>query len=79
MPVWNAGGTMMTKVGRPILIVAGGTGGHIYPALAVADQLHSRNIHTVWLGSRGGMETRIVPEAGIQLFRHTFAPTSGPY
>jgi len=59
----------MTEADHPILIVAGGTGGHIYPALAVADQLHSRNIHTVWMGSRTGMETRIVPDAGIRLFK----------
>jgi UDP-N-acetylglucosamine--N-acetylmuramyl-(pentapeptide) pyrophosphoryl-undecaprenol N-acetylglucosamine transferase len=59
----------MTDAGRPVLIVAGGTGGHIYPALAVADYLHGRNIRTVWLGSKRGMETRIVPAAGIRLYR----------
>lgn len=59
----------MTNLGRPILIVAGGTGGHIYPALAVADHLKNYDVSTVWLGSQNGLETRIVPEAGIRLYR----------
>ena len=59
----------MNETGGPILIVAGGTGGHIYPALAVADHLKNRAVRTVWLGSRRGLETRIVPQAGIRLFR----------
>jgi UDP-N-acetylglucosamine--N-acetylmuramyl-(pentapeptide) pyrophosphoryl-undecaprenol N-acetylglucosamine transferase len=59
----------MSDLGRPILIVAGGTGGHIYPALAVADYLNNHDISAVWLGSNRGLETRIVPEAGIRLYR----------
>ena len=59
----------MTNLGRPILIVAGGTGGHIYPALAVADHLKNYQVSTVWLGSKNGLETRIVPEEGIRLYR----------
>ncbi len=59
----------MTNLGRPILIVAGGTGGHIYPALAVADHLKNYDVSTVWLGSESGLETRIVPEAGIRLYK----------
>jgi UDP-N-acetylglucosamine--N-acetylmuramyl-(pentapeptide) pyrophosphoryl-undecaprenol N-acetylglucosamine transferase len=50
---------------QPIMIMAGGTGGHVYPALAVADELKSRGIPVVWLGTRKGIEARLVPEAGI--------------
>jgi UDP-N-acetylglucosamine--N-acetylmuramyl-(pentapeptide) pyrophosphoryl-undecaprenol N-acetylglucosamine transferase len=51
----------------PVLIMAGGTGGHVFPALAVARALHHRQESVVWLGSQQGMETRIVPREGIPL------------
>jgi len=54
-------------MGRPVLIMAGGTGGHIYPALAVAQHLRGQGVPLLWLGSRQGLETRIVPQAGIPL------------
>ncbi|UTF61918.1 undecaprenyldiphospho-muramoylpentapeptide beta-N-acetylglucosaminyltransferase [Gilvimarinus sp. DA14] len=50
-----------------MLIMAGGTGGHVFPALAVARELQSRG-HTVsWLGTQRGIEARLVPEARIEL------------
>jgi UDP-N-acetylglucosamine--N-acetylmuramyl-(pentapeptide) pyrophosphoryl-undecaprenol N-acetylglucosamine transferase len=49
---------------RTILIMAGGTGGHIFPALAVADHLRDQGWKVVWLGARTGMEARLVPEHG---------------
>lgn len=51
----------------PIMIMAGGTGGHIFPALAVAKALRDRAIPVIWLGSAGGMETRLVPPSGIAM------------
>jgi UDP-N-acetylglucosamine--N-acetylmuramyl-(pentapeptide) pyrophosphoryl-undecaprenol N-acetylglucosamine transferase len=53
--------------GRPILIMAGGTGGHVYPALAVAQSLQARSRDVVWLGTERGLEARVVPAAGIDI------------
>lgn len=53
---------------KPVaLIMAGGTGGHVFPALAVAQELQSRGVHVQWLGTARGIEARIVPAAGIVL------------
>jgi UDP-N-acetylglucosamine--N-acetylmuramyl-(pentapeptide) pyrophosphoryl-undecaprenol N-acetylglucosamine transferase len=52
----------MTRVpSRPALIMAGGTGGHVFPALALARLLRQRSVEVVWLGTRRGLEARIVP------------------
>ena len=54
---------MMNEIdSRPIMITAGGTGGHIFPALAVADLLSTRGVPVVWLGSDIGLEKTLVPE-----------------
>jgi UDP-N-acetylglucosamine--N-acetylmuramyl-(pentapeptide) pyrophosphoryl-undecaprenol N-acetylglucosamine transferase len=45
----------------PVLIMAGGTGGHVFPALALARLLRQRSIEVVWLGTRKGLEARVVP------------------
>ena len=57
----------MSGQGAPVMILAGGTGGHIFPGLAVAEALRAREVPVVWLGSEGGMETRLVPPAGIRV------------
>lgn len=49
----------------PVLVMAGGTGGHVFPGLAVADALRLRDVPVVWLGAEGGMEQRLVPKRGI--------------
>lgn len=51
--------------GGMVLIMAGGTGGHVFPALAVARALRADGIAVAWLGSRGGMEERVVQRDGI--------------
>lgn len=53
---------------RPsVLIMAGGTGGHIFPALAVADELIRQGLSVHWLGTVRGLEADLVPKAGIPL------------
>ncbi len=57
----------MNAVQRKILVMAGGTGGHVYPALAVAQALQEGGYDIEWLGTRAGLEARVVPQAGIKL------------
>lgn len=52
---------------KPIMIMAGGTGGHVYPALAVADYLQQQGIPLLWLGTTRGLEAKVVPAQGYQL------------
>ena len=52
---------------RPIMVTAGGTGGHVYPGLAVARALIAQGIPVVWMGTRKGLEARVIPEAGIEM------------
>ena len=49
------------------MILAGGTGGHVYPALAVARALQQHSKDIVWLGTHRGLESRVVPDAGIHI------------
>ncbi len=50
-----------------VMIMAGGTGGHVFPALALAQELRARGREIFWLGVPGGFEARIVPAHGIEL------------
>ena len=52
---------------KTILVMAGGTGGHVYPALAVAQYLREQGSRLLWIGTRNGIEARVVPENGFPL------------
>jgi UDP-N-acetylglucosamine--N-acetylmuramyl-(pentapeptide) pyrophosphoryl-undecaprenol N-acetylglucosamine transferase len=52
---------------REVLIMAGGTGGHVFPALAVAHELGRRGFSVQWLGTEQGIESRLVPQHGYRL------------
>lgn len=62
---------------RTILIMAGGTGGHIYPGLAVADALRAQGWRVVWLGAPNSMEAELVPRHGYPVAWVNFSGVRG--
>ncbi len=64
---------MVTRV----MILAGGTGGHIFPALAVADLLRDQGCDVQWMGTKAGMEARLIPQEGIPIHWLTVAGFRG--
>jgi UDP-N-acetylglucosamine--N-acetylmuramyl-(pentapeptide) pyrophosphoryl-undecaprenol N-acetylglucosamine transferase len=51
----------------PVMIMAGGTGGHVFPALALARLLRAQRREVIWLGTRRGLEARVVPADGFPI------------
>ena len=57
----------MTSSSSPVMILAGGTGGHVFPALAVAKQIEQQSVPIIWVGTKRGIESKVVPNAGYKI------------
>lgn len=62
---------------KPIMIMAGGTGGHVFPALAIADYLNEKQVPLLWLGGKKGLENKVVPAAGYELLNLSISGVRG--
>ncbi|MGB8146472.1 MAG: glycosyltransferase, partial [Chromatiaceae bacterium] len=54
-------------MGARLAVMAGGTGGHVFPALAGAELLRNQGQEVFWMGTRQKMEARLVPEHGFDI------------
>lgn len=69
--------TLTSARNRRLLIMAAGTGGHIFPGLAIAETMRARGWEVTWLGTRHGMEQRLVTQHGITLDSIDFSGMRG--
>lgn len=74
----NSGANNMADFsGKRVLLMAGGTGGHVIPGLSLAKSLLSLGAEVEWLGSERGIENRLVPEAGLTLHKLSISGVRG--
>ena len=69
--------SVATRAPRHLVVMAAGTGGHVMPGLAVAREVIARGWTVSWLGTRTGMENRLVPSSGIPMDTIDFAGVRG--
>src|SRR5437870_4221983 len=67
----------MNKPLKRVLIMAGGTGGHVFPGLAVARYLRENGVDVHWLGTKQGLESRLIPAENIPLHLITISGLRG--